>query len=53
MDARQAEDSAGDKPDVPISLGLVLRAIPEALEYAQEPVSGFADLTRLGYSCAA
>ena len=48
VDTRQARESAGDKPDVPIPLGLVLRAIPEALEYAQGPVCGFADLARLG-----
>jgi len=48
VDTQPPTDSAGDKPDVPIPLGLVLRAIPEALEYAQAPVSGFADLARLG-----
>lgn len=44
------EDLAGTqvKPDVPIPLGLVLRAVPEALEYAQGPVGSFSDLARLG-----
>ncbi|MEP2890280.1 plasmid replication protein RepC [Tateyamaria sp.] len=34
--------------DVSIPLPLVLRAVPEALEYAQGPVTRFDDLARLG-----
>ncbi len=37
-----------DTPEVSIPLPLVLRAIPEALEYAQGPVTRFDDLVRLG-----
>ncbi|WP_299733469.1 plasmid replication protein RepC [uncultured Tateyamaria sp.] len=48
VDASLAEDGVEVKPDVPIPLGLVLRAVPEALEYAQTPVTSFADLARLG-----
>lgn len=48
VDAPICEDSESGKPDVPIPLGLVLRAVPEALEYAQSPVNSFTDLARLG-----
>ena len=48
MDTSPCEDSKSGKPDVPIPLGLVLRAVPEALEYAQSPVNSFTDLARLG-----
>lgn len=41
-------DPAQDKTQVSIPLPLVLRAIPEALEYAQGPVTRVDDLTRLG-----
>lgn len=40
--------SAPDRPEVPIPLALVLRAIPDALDYAQSPVTRFDDLARLG-----
>lgn len=48
VEASGAAGSTDVKPDVPIPLGLVLRAVPEALEYAQSPVASFADLARLG-----
>jgi len=44
----EPDDAALVRPVVPIPFGLVLRAVPEALAYAQGPVSGFADLARLG-----
>ncbi|MEP1202087.1 plasmid replication protein RepC [Tateyamaria sp.] len=48
VDAPKTANSMGGKPEVPIPLGLVLRAVPEALEYAQGPINSFADLSRLG-----
>lgn len=37
-----------ERTEVSIPLPLVLRAIPEALEYAQSPIARFDDLARLG-----
>ncbi|MEO9575352.1 MAG: plasmid replication protein RepC [Tateyamaria sp.] len=48
VDTQKAEDTTSGKPEVPIPLGLVLRAVPEALEYAQGSINSFADLARLG-----
>lgn len=48
VDTSDAGDRIKVKPEVPIPFGLVLRAVPEALEYAQGPVSSFDDLARLG-----
>jgi replication initiation protein RepC len=48
VDAQYTQDVADPKPDVPIPFGLVLRAVPEAVQYAQGSVSGFDDLARLG-----
>ena len=48
VDAPDIDDGTDGKPDVPIPLGLVLRAVPEALEYALGPIGSFGELARLG-----
>ncbi|MEM6371302.1 MAG: plasmid replication protein RepC [Pseudomonadota bacterium] len=48
VDAPAPVGALPDRPEVPIPLGLVLRAVPEALVYAQGPVDSFGDLARLG-----
>lgn len=48
VDSPSVRSENVERPEVRVPLPLVLRAIPEALEYAQSPVVRFDDLARLG-----